>query len=127
TQVRPGMTEIEMGNIFVEEMKKRGVTNGLGNAFDPPMVCSVRNGLAHRKPGNFKVKPGDIVIFDFSLRYENYNSDIARTIYFLEPGQSQAPKDIQDAFDTAVKAINETIAFMKPGYKGYEVDAVGRR
>ncbi|MFA9557715.1 M24 family metallopeptidase [Evansella sp. AB-rgal1] len=126
-QVKPGMTEIEMGNIFVKEMKRRGVTNGLGNAFDLPMVCSVRNGLAHRKPGDFKVQPGDIVIFDFSLRYENYVSDIARTIYFLEQGQTAAPKDIQHAFDSAVKAIKETIQFMKPGHKGFEVDAVGRQ
>ncbi|WP_027964686.1 M24 family metallopeptidase [Halalkalibacillus halophilus] len=126
-QVMPGMTEIEMGEIFVKEMKQRGVSNGLGNSFDSPMVCCVRNGLAHRRPGHFVVEPGDIVIFDFSLKYVNYVSDIARTIYFLKPGETQAPESIQHAFDTAFKAIHKTIDSMKPGMKGYEVDAVGRQ
>lgn len=127
TKIKPGMSEIEMGQLFVEEMKKRGVSNGLGNAFDPPMVCCVRNGLAHRKPADFIVRPGDIVIFDFSLKYRNYVSDIARTVYLLKPGETAAPKEIQHAFDTAKKAIHTTIDFMEIGQKGYEVDAVGRR
>lgn len=127
TKIAPGMTEVEMGQLFVEEMKKKGVSNGLGNAFDPPMVCCVRNGLAHRKPADFIVEPGDIVIFDFSLKYRNYVSDIARTVYFLKPGEGAAPADIQHAFDTAKDAIHTTIRFMQPGQKGYEVDAVGRR
>lgn len=126
TKIKPGMSEIEMGQLFVDEMKKRGVSNGLGNAFDPPMVCCVRNGLAHRKPADFVVLPGDIVIFDFSLKYQNYVSDIARTVYFLKPGETEAPQDIQHAFDTAKQAIHTTIEFMKPGHKGHEVDAVGR-
>ncbi|MFD1031702.1 M24 family metallopeptidase [Metaplanococcus flavidus] len=127
TKIGPGMTEIEMGQLFVEEMKKNGVSNGLGNAFDPPMVCCVRNGLAHRKPADFVILPGDIVIFDFSLKYQNYVSDIARTVYFLKPDEDEAPHDIQHAFDTAKKAIHTTINSMKIGQKGYEVDSVGRK
>lgn len=126
-QIKCGMTEIEIGQLFVQEMRKRDVTNGLGNPFDPPLVCTVRNGLAHRKPGNHKTQPGDIIIIDFSLKYEDYVSDIARTCYVLKPGEKAAPADIQKAFDTAVHAISETIAQLVPGKKGYEVDAVGRK
>ena len=126
-QVKAGMTEIEMGQLFVKEMKARGVSNGLGNAFDPPMVCAVSHGLSHRKPSDYVVKPGDIVIFDFSLKYKNYVSDIARTIYFLKPDEEEAPKDVERAFQTAVKAIHTTIEQMKPGMKGHEVDSIGRK
>lgn len=122
-----GMTEKEIGELFVEEMKKRGVTNGLGNAFDPPLVCTVRNGLAHRKPGDYQTEPGDIIIIDFSLKYENYVSDIARTCYILKENEVKAPDDIQLAFDTAIEAITQSIQALKPGVKGYEVDAVGRQ
>src|SRR5690625_3343165 len=122
-----GMTEIEIGELFVEEMKKRGVTNGLDNPFDPPLVCTVRNGLAHRKPGNHKTIPGDIIIIDFSLKYEDYVSDIARTCYILKPGEEKAPEDIQHAFDTAIDAITKSIDALLPGKKGFEVDAVGRK
>lgn len=126
-QIRCGMTEIEIGQLFVEGMKKRGVCNGLGNAFDPPMVADVRNGLAHRGPANFKTEPGDIVIIDFSLKYEDYASDIARTLYMLKPGETKAPADIQKAFDTAIAAIDASIVGLEAGKKGFEVDALGRK
>ncbi|MBE4908519.1 aminopeptidase P family protein [Bacillus luteolus] len=122
-----GMTELEIGQLFVDEMKVRGVGNGLGHPSDPPLVCIVRKGLAHRKPANHKTEPGDIVIIDFSLRYMNYVSDIARTCYFLKPGEDKAPEDIQKAFDTAVKAITVSIEELLPGKAGFEVDAAGRK
>lgn len=126
SQIKPGMTEKDIGQLFVIGMKKRGVSNGLGNPYDPPLVCTVRNGLAHRKPGDHVTKPGDIVIIDFSLKYEGYVSDIARTCYFLKPGEKEAPEEIQRAFNAAIDAITESISALKPGMKGYEVDQVGR-
>jgi len=125
-QIQCGMTEIEIGDLFVNSMKSRSVTNGLGGAFDPPMVCIVRKGLAHRKPANYKTIPGDVVIIDFSLDYHNYKSDIARTLYFLKPGESQAPQSIRQAFNTVIESINETISFIEIGKKGWEVDEVAR-
>jgi Xaa-Pro aminopeptidase len=122
-----GMTEIEIGQLFVEEMKKRDVCNGLGNPYDPPLVCAVRNGLAHRKPSHYQTRPGDIVIIDFSVKYQDYVSDIARTCYMLKPGEEAPPEDIQRAFDTAIEAITQSIYELVPGKKGFEVDQVGRK
>lgn len=126
-QIVCGMTEIEIGDLFIQEIKKRDVSNGLGHPYDPPLVCTVRNGLAHRKPGNHRTQPGDIIIIDFSLKYEDYVSDIARTCYILKPGEEMAPIEIQKAFDTAINAITLTIQQLKPGKRGYEVDQVGRK
>ncbi|WP_312117429.1 M24 family metallopeptidase [Brevibacillus reuszeri] len=127
SQIVCGMTEIEIGELFVEGMKKRSLSNGLGNPHDPPLVCTVRNGLAHRKPGAHKTIPGDIVIIDFSLKYKDYVSDIARTAYLLKPGETEAPEDIRRAFQTAIEAITTAIDFIRPGVKGYEVDAAARQ
>ncbi|HLQ72301.1 MAG TPA: M24 family metallopeptidase [Bacillota bacterium] len=126
SKIRCGMTEIEIGNLFVEEMKSRNVTNGLGNPYDPPMVCIVRKGLAHRKPANYRTIPGDIVIIDFSLDYKNYKSDIARTFYFLKPDEIHPPNNIQKAFTAAIEAITASIECLVAGEKGFEVDAAGR-
>jgi len=126
-QIKSGMTEIEIGELFVDEMRRRGVSNGLGAPYDPPMVCTVRHGLAHRKPGHYETAPGDIIIVDFSLKYEDYVSDIARTFYILKDGEQEAPADIQHAFDTAIEAITQSINALEVGKKGYEVDQVGRR
>ena len=127
SKLKPFMTEIEIGNLFVEEMKERGVSSGLGDAYDPPLVCAVRHGLAHRKPSDRLVEPGDIVIIDFSMKYEDYVSDIARTFYFLKDGEQEAPATVNHAFETAYKAITASIETLLVDKKGYEVDAVGRK
>ena len=127
SRVRCGMTEKEIGDLFVEAMKSRDVCNGLGNPYDYPIVCIVRAGLAHRSPGDTVTVPGDIVICDFSVKYCGYISDIARSAYFLKPGETGAPADIQHAFNTAYNAITATIDFIGVGKQGWEVDAVGRK
>lgn len=126
SQIKCGMSEIEIGDLFVKGMKKYDVTNGVGEGYEYPIVCLVRAGLAHRNPSYERSIPGDILIMDFSVRYKGYVSDIARTAYFLKPGESIAPTDIQHAFDTAHQAITNTIDFIGLGKKGHEVDQVGR-
>ncbi|MCF6138419.1 M24 family metallopeptidase [Pseudalkalibacillus berkeleyi] len=126
-QMSVGMSEKEIGQLFVEGMEKRGVTNGLGAPHDLPLVCIVRCGLAHRKPGDHIVEPGDIVIIDFSLRsQEGYVSDIARTCYFMKEDETTPPPDVERAFNAAIEAITASINTLTAGKKGYEVDAVGR-
>lgn len=125
--IKPYMTEKEIGSLFVSEMKSRGVTSGLGAAYDPPLVCAVRHGLAHRKPSSRQVEPGDIVIVDFSLKHNDYVSDIARTFYFLKENEKAAPVEIEKAFQTVHEAITTSIAELIIGKKGYEVDAAGRK
>jgi len=127
SQVKCGMSEIEIADLFVEGMKKRNVTNGIGGGYAYPIVCLVRAGLAHRSPGKTRSQEGDILIVDFSVRYKGYVSDIARTAYFLRKGETKPPKEVQHAFDTAYKAISETINFIGVGKKGHEVDRVGRK
>lgn len=124
--VKCGMTEREISELFIAGLKKRGLTSGIGASYDPPIVCLVRAGLAHRKPGDTQSIPGDILIMDFSVRYQGYVSDIARTAYFLKEDEVEPPADVQMAFDAAVGAISTTIAYIGPGKKGFEVDAVGR-
>jgi Xaa-Pro aminopeptidase len=125
-QVRCGMSEKEIGDLFVAAMKKREVCNGLGEPYDYPIVCIVRAGLSHRGPGDTKTIPGDIVIMDFSVKSEGFISDIARTAYCLKKGETMPPAEIRHAFDTAYKAISAVIDFIGPGKKGYEVDKAGR-
>ncbi|MCL2377600.1 MAG: aminopeptidase P family protein [Defluviitaleaceae bacterium] len=127
TRIRCGMTEKEIADIFVDCMKKRGVTNGIGEPFSYPIVCIVRAGLAHRGPGDTKTIPGDILIMDFSVRYSGYVSDIARTAYFLKPGETKPPHDVRRAFDAAYNAITASIAACVEGARGFEIDAAGRK
>lgn len=123
-QLRAGMSEIEIGQLFVKEMEKREVVNGVDRTLSMPIVMKER--IAHRPPGEAIVAPGDLVIMDFSVDVEGYVSDIARTVYFLKPGETKAPARIQAAFDAAHAAITAAGEALKPGVQGYEVDLVAR-
>lgn len=123
-QLKPGMTEKEMGQLFVDGLEKRSLLNGIDKMLSMPTV--MKDNIAHRGPSDRQVAKGDLVIFDFSVSYEGYVSDIARTVYFLKDGETKAPEKIQKTFDTIHEAITLAGEKMRPGVKGYEVDAVAR-
>lgn len=124
-QLRAGLSEYEVGEIFIEEMKKRNVVSGGTKKLTMPIVMKER--IAHRAPGPAKIEPGDYLIMDFSVDYEGYVSDIARTVYFLREGETRAPKLMENSFKAAYDAITKAKEAIKPGMKGYEIDKIARQ
>lgn len=122
---RAGMTEIEVGELFVEGMKKRNVVNGISRDLSPPIVMKHR--IAHRAPGEGVLEPGDYVICDFSVDYKGYCSDIARTAYVLKPGETGPSEPMQKAFRTVREATDAALAVLRPGAIGKDVDHAARQ
>lgn len=60
-QLKAGMSEKEMGQLFVEELEKRSLVNGIDRKLSMPVVMKDR--IAHRGPSDRKVEKGDLVIF----------------------------------------------------------------
>lgn len=123
-QLRVGLSEKQVGSIFVDEMIKRGVVNGIDKSLSMPIV--MKENIAHRGPSDAAIDYGDMLIMDFSVDYEGYVSDIARTVYFLKPEEYEAPIEMQRAFEAAYGAISAAREALKPGALGYEVDTVAR-
>lgn len=124
-KVRKGMSEIEIGNIFIDGMIKRDVVNGISGTLTPPIV--MRHQIAHRAPGESILREGDYLIFDFSVSYKGYTSDIARTCYVLKEGEEKASSEMQKAFDTIYEAINKAVKALVPGAIGMDVDYAARQ
>ncbi|WP_058300725.1 M24 family metallopeptidase [Gorillibacterium timonense] len=124
-KLKVGMTEKQAGELFLVEMQERGVVNGLDRTLSMPMV--LKENIAHRQPSDRVIEPGDLVIFDYSIDYEGYVSDIARTVYFLKADEEDAPEDAKYAFQAAFDAISAAQRALKPGAVGHEVDAVARQ
>ncbi len=124
-QVRKGMTEIEIGELFVNGMMKRNVVNGITRKLTPPIVMN--HNIAHRPPGDSVLKEGDYLIFDFSVDYKGYCSDIARTCYVLKEGETEASPAMRQAFSTIYEAINKAVALLVPGSIGKDVDHAARQ
>lgn len=127
-RIHVGLTEVDVAEMMMEECRKRGVVTALGNPPEYPLVLNPKGGMSHRGPNNMNVcEPGDMLVIDFSVRFNGYTSDIARTVYFLKEGEEHAPQDVLDCANAAIRAVGAVMDVIKPGMKGYEVDAVGRQ
>ena len=124
SKLKVGMTEHQVGEIFLEEMSRRGVVEAGSKELVMPIVMKER--ITHRAPGNAVLQKGDFLIMDFGIDFQGYCSDIARTVYFLKDGETKAPKAIQEKFDAAHEAITRASQAIHPGVIGYEVDQVAR-
>lgn len=127
-RIHVGLTEVGVAKIMMEECAKRNVVTAFGNPPEYPLVLNPKGGMSHRNPNDINVcEPGDMLVIDFSIRYNGYTSDIARTMYFLKPDEEHAPQDVLDCANAAIRAVGAVMAEIKPGMKGYEVDAIGRQ
>lgn len=105
-----GCSEIDVGDIMMEECAKRNVITAFGNPPEYPLVLLVKGGMSHRKPNAKNIcLPGDMLVIDFSIRFNGYTSDIARTMYFLKPGEEHAPKEVTDCANGAIRAVGEVM------------------
>ncbi|HUV13729.1 MAG TPA: Xaa-Pro peptidase family protein [Acidobacteriota bacterium] len=130
TQVQPfikaGRSEKEIAAFMASEVEKRK----LGFAWDPTSCPAVFTGPdtagAHYQPTSRKVENGHVLNMDFGVRYEGYCSDLQRTFYVLEDGETVAPKEVQRGFKTITTSIELSRKALKPGVLGWEVDAIAR-
>lgn len=125
-RIRPGMSERQIHRMFVQETVRRGHAGGVGEAVDGPLTLLPKAGMAHRGPTDATLEPGDMLVLDFSLKVDGYASDIARTFYCLRDGEGGPPPAVEAMFHAARAALDAAARYLRPGVRGYEVDAVAR-
>jgi Xaa-Pro aminopeptidase len=123
-QIRTGMTEYEAGCLFLEAMKSRNVVEAVSRTLAMPII--MKEHIAHRAPGSAVIRPGDYLIIDFGVLKNGYCSDIARTLYFLRSGESDAPPVFEEIFNAVHEAITRAFELVRPGIEAYKVDAGAR-
>jgi Xaa-Pro aminopeptidase len=103
----------------------------LGYAWDKPynpiVTCGPESAIGHAAPGNVPVQKGHTFHMDLGVKEDGYCSDLQRMWYVLEDGQTQAPENVQHAFDTVLGAIRAGEKALRPGIPGWQVDAVARQ
>jgi Xaa-Pro aminopeptidase len=122
--LKVGQSEIEIGNFFHQQMKAHGVGFAWGADHNPAVNAGPNKQFGHAGPTENLTKEGQLLHFDFGVRYQRYCSDIQRMFFFGPP--TQIPEEIQTAFNTVRDAIQKAADFIKPGVKGFEVDQIAR-
>ena len=122
----PGKTtDADVAAFLKAKMKEFGVTD----AWAPDQNPNVNSGpdRGHSHATNKVIMPGDVIQTDFGIKvYGRWVTDIQRFAYVLKPGETEAPKDIADYWQYSKAGNRIALAAMKPGVKGFEVDAAQR-
>ncbi len=118
TVIKPGITELEIAAELEYHMKKNGATKV---SFDTIVASGIHSSMPHAIPTTKKVELGDFVTMDFGCMVDGYCSDMTRTIVVGKADEKQ-----KEIYNVVLKAQLESLAAVKAGVKGSQVDAVAR-
>ncbi len=124
--IKVGKTEKEIADFMKAEVKRSGLELAWEESVCPAVFTGPETAGAHYNPTGRVVKPGHVLNMDFGVKVNGYCSDMQRTFYIAEQGESAAPPDVQKGFDTIVRAIESAKMAVRPGIKGVEIDKISR-
>ncbi len=125
--MQPGMTEKDIADFMHRQIEDRGLDVAWTYDGCPAVNSGPDSPVGHAAPTDIKIKPGHLVHFDFGVQKDGYCSDIQRMVYFLRPGETDAPQEVQDGFTLVRNAIEAAHHVLRPGITGLEVDQVARK
>jgi Xaa-Pro aminopeptidase len=108
------------------EVEKRRLSFAWDEASCPAVFTGPDTAEAHYQPTDRKVEKGHVLNMDFGVRYDGYCSDLQRTFYILEDGETAAPEEVQKGFKAITTAIELSRKVMEPGVLGWQVDSIAR-
>lgn len=124
--VQPGMTQRQIADFVHERVDEMGLGYAWDKPYNPIVTCGPDSAIGHAAPGDVALEPGHTLHMDLGVRQNEYCSDLQRMWYVLQDGETEAPTDVQRAFDTVLGAIRAGEAALKPGVPGWKVDEAAR-
>jgi Xaa-Pro aminopeptidase len=124
--LKPGMTEIDVANYVRKLHKERGFEAAWEETHCPAVFAGPNPNGPHEGPSDKVIIKGTVVNMDFGLKYKGYCSDLQRTWYVLNDGETKAPSPVQKGFDVIRDSIQKVADAVKPGVKGVDMDTIAR-
>ena len=124
--LRPGQREVDIRDFIYDRLADRELQTAWEMDFCPIVNGHPNSPIGHGAPGENRTARGHTLQIDFGVSENGYVSDLQRMWYFLEPGETKPPADVQHAFDTVRGAILAAAQVLKPGALGWEVDHAAR-
>ncbi len=125
--IRPGVADTEIAGFLHNFLTE----NGYGASWDwdycPVVTVGPDAAGGHAMPSGLRIRPGNLVQVDFGISRYGYVSDLQRTWYVRPSAETVIPEAVQCAWDATTVALEAGRAALKPGVRGWEVDAAARR
>ena len=104
-EIGAGVTEAALA-WRLEALMREGGAEAL--AFDVAALAGPQAALPHGSPGERRVRPGQVLLFDFGAQVAGYRSDMTRTLFVGEP----RPRDLA-IYELVSRAQAATIAYLE--------------
>lgn len=124
--VRPGMSQRQIAAFVQQQVDKRGLGYAWPRPFNPIVTCGPESAIGHAAPGDVTLQKGHLLHLDLGVKQNDYCSDLQRMWYVLDDGETEAPPEVQRAFDVVYGALKTGEAALKAGIPGWQVDAAAR-
>lgn len=113
TKAAPGLTPKDMSALAARELKALGGEPAfLGFYGYPDIICiSVNNQVQHSIPSTIPFKAGDVVNFDFGVRYKGLITDAGITIAI----DNKTTPDTKRLLDGTERALYDGLSVVKDG------------
>ena len=116
--IKPGVKEIEIAAEIEYFMKKSGAR---GPSFATIVASGERAALPHGVASEKRLKAGEAVVLDYGAYYNDYCSDITRTVFIGKPA-----KELERIYKTVLDAQLKSIEGAKEGIAGKDIDFIAR-
>ncbi|MFT8314663.1 MAG: aminopeptidase P family protein [Clostridium sp.] len=116
--IKSGMSEREIGLELEFTMKRLGAKD---LSFPSIVASGVRSSLPHGRATDKIVNKGEFLTLDFGCIFEEYCSDMTRTVAIGEPDDK-----LKDIYNVVLQAQEDVLKFIKPGVNTKKVDSVAR-
>ncbi|MHA2231482.1 MAG: M24 family metallopeptidase [Candidatus Hodarchaeales archaeon] len=123
-QVKVGMTEKEIQQLFHNEVDRLGVATAWQRNSCPSIDVGPDKSLGHVGPTDLQLKEGHTLHNDFGVKLNGYCSDLQR-MWFVGSA-NDIPDELEHAFEIVRNAIQRASEAIKPGSIGYEMDKIAR-
>lgn len=124
--VQPGMTQRQIAAFVHRRIDEMGLGYAWDKPYNPIVTCGPDSAIGHAAPGDVVLEVGHTLHMDLGVKQNDYCSDLQRMWYVPQDGETQAPADVQHAFDAVYGALKAGEAALKPGVPGWKVDEAAR-
>lgn len=117
--VHIGLTERQVANELMVALMRRGAET---LAFEPLIQSGPNAALPHVSASERAIQSGEVLLLDFGIALDGYNSDITRTFVI-----GKATEEIKRIYELVKQANAAGRAAARPGATGQEVDRAARK
>ncbi len=123
---RPGLSQRQIADFVRRRIDELGLGYAWPKPFNPIVTCGPNSAIGHAAPGDEVLQKGHTLHLDLGIKQNEYCSDIQRMWYVLDDGETEAPPEVQRAFDVVYGAIKAGESRLTPGTPGWQVDEAAR-